>query len=200
MGKLALIQGTKLDLSEVTILLNGGSPREIDVTMQMFAGFGARHVRRAQSADEIRNVLNAEPVDLLIIDAAGDLAAMLDAVRGLRRMSSDTRYAPVVLLAANVRAAMLTDARDAGISYIVSKPLTPGVLFERLVWLVREARHFIQTETYAGPDRRVRSLGPPAGMNGRRAGDLSAEVGETSAPNMSQADIDAMMIPVRKAV
>ena len=200
MSKLALTGETKLDLSQVTVLLNSGSPRETDVMMQIFAGFGARQIRRAETAETLRYALSIEAVDLLMIDTAQNTSDMLDVVRDLRRMTSETRYAPAVLVTTSVRESLLTEARNAGVSYIMNKPLTPGILFKRLLWLVRESRKFIETESYAGPDRRARSFGPPEGMTGRRFDDLSAEVGDAKMPNMTQADIDALLMPVRKSV
>ncbi len=42
--------------------------------------------------------------------------------------------------------------------------------------------------------------GPPLGMNGRRAGDLSAHVGVALEPNMDQSDIDMLLKPQRVAL
>ncbi len=200
MSRLALVERTKLNLSEVTILLKGGSALEVDVLMQVFAGFGARQLRRAESGAAMREVIEGEPIDLLVVDAMGGLEESLEVVGELRRLSSPSRYAPVILTTANVVPSVLRTALDVGVNYVVAKPLAPRVVFERLVWIVKDARPFIESETYTGPDRRVRSLGPPPGVTGRRVGDLPPEVGHASTPNMSQSDIDAMMNPVRKSV
>ncbi len=200
MSRLALVERTKLNLQDVSILLQGGSEIETEMLSQVFSGFGARHLRRADGLASMREMLKDEPVDLVVMDVAGGLDESLEVVRELRRKITPTRFAPVVVATGNVIPSMLHAARDAGVSYVVAKPLAPRVLFERLVWIVRDARPFIESAAYEGPDRRVRVLGPPAGMAGRRSGDLSAEVGAASTPNMDQADIDALMTPVRKSV
>lgn len=199
MSRLALVDRTKLNLQEVTVLLQGGSRIEVDMLIQLFTGFGTGHLRRAESLAQMREALANEPIDLAVLDVTAGLEETLEVVRELRRMSTATRYAPVVLTTANAYPSLLNDARDAGVSYVVTKPLSPRVLFDRLIWIVKDARSFIEVEGYVGPDRRVRLLGPPSGMAGRREGDLAPEVGDASTPNMSQTDIDSMF-PVRKAV
>ena len=118
----------------------------------------------------------------------------------MKKIVALTLLAAVSAAASAQSSVTLFGVVDAGVSYVVAKPLSPRVLFERLVYIVRDARQFIETPVYAGPDRRVRAMGPPPGIAGRRAGDLPPEVGEASTPNMSQDDIDAMMVPVRKAL
>lgn len=56
---------------------------------------------------------------------------------------------------------------------------------------------FIESDSYAGPDRRFRREGPPPGMAGRRSGDLSAAVGHAETPNLSQDEIDSLMKPTK---
>ena len=200
MSRLAVVERTKLNLQDVTILVQGGSELELEMLSQVFAGFGARQLRRADGLPAMREMLKGDPVDLVVMDVAGGLDASLEVVRELRRRSDAVRFAPVVLTTGHVTSSMLLAARDAGVSYVVAKPLSPRVLFERLVWIVRDARPFVEAASYAGPDRRVRVLGPPAGVAGRREGDISGDLGEAVTPNLDQSDIDAMMNPVRKAL
>lgn len=199
MSRLALVERTKLNLADVTIVLSGGSSLEVEVLIQLFTGFGARQIRRGESTAELRKVIESELVDLVVADAVGGLTEILDVVRDMRRMTGQSRYAPTVLTTSNVVPSMLKMAREGGVNYVVAKPISPRTLFERLVWIVKDSRPFIEAETYVGPDRRVRSFGPPPGTRGRRAGDLPPEVGIASTPNLSQADIDAMMSFPKKA-
>ena len=74
------------------------------------------------------------------------------------------------------------------------------VLLQRILWLTKDQREWVECETYVGPDRRVRNYGPPLGMAGRRAGDLSAHVGVALEPNMDQSDIDMLLKPQRVAL
>ena len=80
---------------------------------------------------------------------------------------------------------------------MVAKPITPKVLLDRIFWVAKEDRLFVATDTYVGPDRRFKRLGPPAGMSGRRKDDLPAELGAASTPNLSQDQIDGLLKPMK---
>ena len=117
-----------------------------------------------------------------------------DFIRWLRRTKSErTRTRPVLLLTAHTLRADVILARDCGANFVIAKPLTPEVLYERIRWLGRDERAFISAASYSGPDRRFQKSGPPAGTDGRRHDDVSLQVGEATEPNMSQREIDAMV-------
>ena len=80
---------------------------------------------------------------------------------------------------------------------MVAKPITPKVLLERIFWVAREDRAFIECDTYVGPDRRFKHEGPPPGTDGRRKDDLPPEVGEAQTPNMSDDEIANLMRPAK---
>jgi len=73
--------------------------------------------------------------------------------------------------------------------------VTPLIMMQRILWVSKESRAFVNAPGYCGPDRRFRALGPPVGEKGRRHDDLSAEVGEATMPNLDQSDIDALFQP-----
>ncbi len=99
----------------------------------------------------------------------------------------------MILLIGHTQKAHVLHARDCGANAVVAKPLKPDVLYRRIAWLARDIRKFVISDGYTGPDRRFKAIGPPAGTEGRRDTDLSLKVGESSAPNMSQDEIDAML-------
>ena len=70
----------------------------------------------------------------------------------------------------------MAKARDCGANYIIAKPITPKIILERIIWVAQSTRIFLETESYIGPDRRFRKLGPPAETGaGRRKEDAAAE-------------------------
>jgi hypothetical protein len=89
----------------------------------------------------------------------------------------------------------VTKGRDCGASFLVAKPIVPRVLLDRVIWVARENRVFIECSTYSGPDRRFKFVGPPPGTEGRRSDDLPLEVGLANTPNMSQDAIDSLLQP-----
>ena len=47
---------------------------------------------------------------------------------------------------------------------VVKKPVSPRLLFDRLSWIARTPRPFVETDDFAGPDRRFREVAPPNGQ------------------------------------
>ena len=100
-----------------------------------------------------------------------------------------TAFVPVILTSAHISARDVARARDCGANIIVIKPLSPANLLQRITWVAREQRIFVETASYVGPDRRVRNLGPPEGLKGRRAEDVPAE------QLMSQDELEQLLNP-----
>jgi CheY-like chemotaxis protein len=188
----------RLNLTKATVLLVQGNPTELDILGQVFIGFGVKAIRKCQDLEEADAAVRKTSFDLIIVDSSLPDGLGFDFVARLRRMEDNpNRLAPMLVVCGHTAPSMILRARDCGANFVVAKPITPKVMFDRVMWLAREERQFVDSEGYAGPDRRHKSFGPPAGMKGRRHDDLSAEVGRPIGPDMSQSDIDALLNPKR---
>jgi len=56
----------------------------------------------------------------------------------------------------------------------LKKPVSPQVLFDRILWVARVPRPFIDAGVYVGPDRRFKAEKPPD-KNHKRADDSTAD-------------------------
>ena len=190
----------RLDLRAARVLCADENSQGLEILGQILMGFGVQHVTRAQTDEETRRLLGSQPFDLMLIDAALGGNGH-EVVRWLRTSPHEpNRFAPVIVLAGHTPLSQVESARDGGASFMVTKPLSARVLLDRIFWIGRANRMFVETETYAGPDRRFKNEGVPGGVKGRRKGDLSAEVGEAKEPNMSQDEIDTLMKPQKVAL
>lgn len=195
--------GNRINLKEALILLVEGNSQGMEILTQILLGFGANRFLKASTFEEAKRLLESSPVDLVICEsgAAHDEGRDgYDFVQWLRRSNLEPNaYVPVIVASAHTTLRNVARARDCGAHFIVKKPLVPGVLMDRIVWIARENRNFVNCRAYAGPDRRFKNEGPP-GAVGRRSTDLSPEVGLPSGANMSQSEIDNLMQPQRAAV
>jgi len=190
----------RLNLSKTTVLLVQNNQAELDILGQVFIGFGVKAIRKVLSAADAAEVVRRVDFELIVVD--GDLpdGAGFDLVRSIRSEDDGrNRLAPILLVAGHTPPSSVMRARDCGANFVVTKPITPKVLFDRILWLVQDEREFVECDTYVGPDRRHKQFGPPPGMAGRRKDDLSLEVGYAVGPDLAQAEIDALLNP-RKAV
>jgi CheY-like chemotaxis protein len=192
----------RLNLSKATVLLLQNNQTELDILGQVFIGFGVKAIRKCLSLNDADDCIKQGILfDLIIVDCDMPGAAGFDFVTRLRRMEdNDNRLTPIMLVSGHTVPSSISKARDCGANFVVAKPITPKTMFDRVMWLAREERQFVVTDTYAGPDRRHKTFGPPAGTKGRRADDVSAKLGKASGPDMSQSDIDALLNPKRAAL
>ena len=186
----------RLYFGKLSVLALESNPLELDVLAQVLSGFRVRTLARFTEAAAAVAHLQREEADLLFVGTATDTMDEYAFIRWLRQTKDEgTRTSPVILLSGHTQRANVLRARDCGASFVVAKPITPKILYARLVWLAKDRRPFVDSENYTGPDRRFQKLGPPHGMEGRRKDDLSLKVGEAVMPNMSQNEIDAILNP-----
>jgi len=188
----------RVNLAHTTVLLIDDQPTSLDMLGSIVQGFGCKEQIKCPSAQAAVELLARRAVDLILIDCIMPDMDGYEFVRWLRRDApTPTRYVPVIRILGHASQAKVHQGRDCGASFIVAKPLSPSLLLKRIIWLGGEDRDFVEAEHYIGPDRRVRSYGPPPGTDGRRESDLSGELGAAVEENMDQDDIDMLMKPMK---
>jgi CheY-like chemotaxis protein len=188
----------RVNLARSSVLLVDHNQKSLDMLSSIFHGFGVKEQIKRSTTAEAVEVVDTRDVDLILIDCSMPDMDGYDFTRWLRRETPPpVRYTPVIMLMGHAAQSKIQKSRDCGASFIVTKPLTPTVLLQRVLWLGADERQFVEADTYVGPDRRVRNFGPPLNMPGRRSGDLSEHVGAASEANMDQSAIDMMMKPMK---
>ena len=188
---------TALDLSQVNALVVDPDQYAVETLSQMMRGFGLKNHTVVKDGESAMKRLEESKAELVIVEAV--LPDMLgsDLVKWMRRHSDfGIKYSSIIILTGHTAAANVESARSSGVNIVVKKPVASTALFDRIAWSAGMDRAFIDTDSYAGPDRRFRSLGPPDGI-GRRSTDLSAEIGSASEPNLMQSEIDSFIKPVK---
>jgi CheY-like chemotaxis protein len=193
-----VVSGDRINLERVSFLLVDENQQSLDIMGQIVAGFGVRRMVKCLSFREAVDAAKGLNVDFLLSDVRMTGEQDFAFLRWLRREGGDpNRHAPAVVVTGDTSTAMVLAARDAGAHFMVAKPITPKVLLERIFWIARENRLFIECQNYVGPDRRFKRLGPPAGMAGRRSDDKAVRLKATAGPNLSQDEINALMKPAK---
>ncbi|MGZ6039075.1 MAG: response regulator [Phenylobacterium sp.] len=195
MSALPFRRQERVNLSTAEVLIVGGDADGVEILAQMFAGFGVHTPRRCSSGAEGMTVVGERDLNLVVVDSALEDTDGYDFIKWLRRCGSPNAWAPTILVTGHTTPSQIFRGRDAGASFVVRKPVPPLVMMQRIVWVLKDERRFVESPGYCGPDRRFRAMGPPIGSKGRRHDDLSAEVGIAKTPNLDQSDIDAMFQP-----
>jgi CheY-like chemotaxis protein len=190
----------KLNFSQVAALVVDNDSYATGILGQILRGFGLTRHTIAEDGETGRRLVQAGHYDMVICEYVLPDMAGTDFVRWLRRLPEpQIKAVPVILLTGYTQFSSVAAARDCGANIVVKKPISPNVLFDRIAWSAESERPFIETSSYVGPCRRFKSSGPPNGI-GRRATDLSAEVGAAVEPNMSQDEIDSFIKPTRVSI
>lgn len=186
----------RVNLSKAVVLVVETTSHAADILGQILKGFGVSESHRTESVRDASDLLKHKAFDLILIDPDVEGGAGYEMLRNLRAsMIEPNCFAPVILMSGHPRVSHVKRARDTGANYFVSKPVAPSILLQRILWVARDKRPFVEAGGYVGPDRRFKFEGLPADSDGRRATDLNAPLGDCGDPNMSQGEIDGLLKP-----
>lgn len=186
----------RLRLDGIRTLVVDGDPAGGVLLLEILRGLGFTALKLVDNARAGEAALEQENFDLCLCDAVLPDGTGADFVRTVRGKPAPLRFLPILAMTGYAAFDQVLALRDAGAHLVMKKPASPQSLYDRLTWVAQPRRGFVECETYVGPDRRFRSMGPPGGI-GRRATDLSIEIGAATEPNMSQDEIDSLIVPMK---
>ncbi|MBU1539542.1 MAG: response regulator [Alphaproteobacteria bacterium] len=185
----ALRDSAVINLTGAVTMIVDDSPFALDLTTQALMGFGIRARHACRSAAEAMEILKDQNIDLLVVDCEMPGIDGFELVRWLRRSGLEPNaFVPVIMTAAHIRKARVAEARDCGANFVITKPFSATTLLERIVWVARDGRPFLEIGDYFGPDRRFRKA--PAPGEERRA-DLIRKQAFEDSKRQTAADGDA---------
>jgi CheY-like chemotaxis protein len=173
-------------LGTLRILLADDNPHMRAIVMTLLHSFGVTQVREAGDGSHALMHLQTWPADLAIVDFK---MAPMDGVEFTRqvRLGPDSRnaYLPIIMMTGHSAKARVEEARDAGVTEFIVKPITAKTLLNRVSAVIHRPRPFMHTDSYFGPDRRRRADGDYSGPlrreGDRREGDRRPDPGLPSA-------------------
>lgn len=158
----ALRESAVINLASASTMVVDDSPFALELTAQSLMGFGIRTRHACIGAAEAMEILRDQNIDLLVVDCDMPGIDGFELVRWLRRSGLEPNaFVPVIMTAAHIRRPRVSDARDCGASFIITKPFSATTLLERIVWVARDGRPFLEVGDYFGPDRRFRKAPAP---------------------------------------
>lgn len=193
---------TRLNLENAAGLIVDDNAQALDLLASVLSSFGMKDLQRASSAMEAMEIVKARRIDIILTDGQMPVMDGYDFVRWLRHESGEaTRTIPAIVVTAHSRRTQVMRARDCGANFIITKPITPKIILERILWVAQGRRMFLETDTYIGPDRRFKQSGMPADFpDGRRRDDKPAEVAALAGDNLSQDELNNIIAPQKVAL
>ena len=170
-------------LEALGVLLADDNPHMREIVSVLLTNYGVKHIRAAHSGAQALDILETWQPDLAIVDFKMEPVDGVAFTRHVRN-SPDSRnpYLPVIMMTGHSARSRVYEARDAGVTEFVVKPVNARTLLDRVMAVIYRPRPFVRTASYFGPDRRRRADPAFAGPY-RRASDR--EAGQADAPDTS---------------
>jgi len=145
---------------------------------EILRAIGVRDIMEASSGAEALRAMRGYPIDIVMTDLAMTPMSGIEFVRQIRTSpESPNPMAPVIMITGHATLSRVAEARDAGVTEFLSKPVTARGVIERVTRVIQHPRPFIRTPTYFGPDRRRRE-DPAYRGPFRRSTDAETKTGE----------------------
>lgn len=164
-----------MGLSALQILVIDDNPQMRAVVGAVLRAAGVGQVVYASDGRRGLDALQSHPIDVVYVDLEMPVMNGLQFIAAARALPPPLRYVPIVMLTGHSFGPSVLEARDAGMSEFLAKPVTARSILLRLEQVIFRPRPFVVAPRYVGPDRRRRSAGY-AGPLRRRADQAAATV------------------------
>lgn len=157
-----------VDLKYMKVLIVEDDEHVANMIKVVLMAFCVENVHVACCYDDAVDILSHEPIDCVFVDYMMSPVGGIKLIEYIRR-AQDQKLSqlPIILCTVYTDFDKIVEARDAGVSEILAKPVTPMTIFNKTVAAVFKPRPFISALTFKGPDRRRRNL-PLKGKPERR--------------------------------
>ncbi len=141
---------------------------------QMCFGFGFEKIIKMTDATEALEIFKTNNIDFVICDYNMKPINGTEFTRFVRTASdAPDPYVAIIMLTGNTEQSLVEQARDAGVTEFVSKPVSARSLLDRIIHIVEHPRPFVLGKRFTGPDRRRRIKNHSAAE--RRAGQFGKQ-------------------------
>ncbi len=145
------------DLQRLNILVVDDNRHMRFLVKTILHTFGIREVAEAPDGSDALKVMRTFPTDVVITDWMMEPLDGIDLTRMIRTGSDSANpFVPIIMLTGHTETVRVRDARDAGITEFLAKPVSSVMVYQRLVKLIENPRIFVKTRRFTGPDRRRR--------------------------------------------
>lgn len=150
------------DFESLKVLVVDDSRPMRSLIKSFLSGFGVRELYEASDATEaFERVLDLEP-DIVITDWRMPPTDGIHLVERIRTdPDSPNPYLPVIMLTGFTELHRVKQARDAGVTAFLAKPISAAALYRRLCTVIDDQRPFVRVGNFFGPDRRAKKRTQP---------------------------------------
>ena len=144
-----------LDLSDLNILIVDDYEPMRAILRVMLKALGIRDIGEANDGLSALDEMKEFHVDIVIADYR---MVPMDGVELTRRIRDGDAgidpFTPVIMVSGHSEKSRIFQARDAGVTEFLVKPISATLLYYRLRTVIENPRPFIRSRDFFGPDRR----------------------------------------------
>jgi CheY-like chemotaxis protein len=142
-------------LDQLRILLVDDNEPMRKLLRGMLTAFGINDIVQADGVKSAIEAMRRAKPDIVFVDWFMEPVDGLELVRAVRRGEDEfDPYTPVIMMTGYAEEQRVREARDAGVTEFLGKPISADSVMRRLIAVVEHPRPFVRTPTYFGPDRR----------------------------------------------
>lgn len=147
-------------LENLRVLVADDNQHMRAIVVAVLKSIGVKSMREAHDGFEAMTILRDWTADVAIVDFRMEPIDGVEFTRQVRTSpDSKNPFLPIIMLTGYADRARVMEARDAGVTELVVKPVTANAVIARLNSVIFHPRNFVRTEAYFGPDRR-RNVNP----------------------------------------
>lgn len=146
---------TVVRLEDLNVMVVDGNSAMRMLVKSMLYAMGFRHLNEASDGEQALQELKFNPADLILTGWSMSPIDGIEFTKTLRRArNSPCPRADIIMLTAHTRRKNVIEARNAGITEFLAKPISPTMLYTRIMSVLKYPRPIIRAGDYTGPDRR----------------------------------------------
>lgn len=159
------------DFDALQILVVDDNAHMRAILCAVLRGVGVTRIREAPDGSEALRSLRDFEADVAIVDFSMEPIDGVEFTRIVRTSDdSPNPYLPILMVTGHAERARVMEARDAGVTEFVVKPITARAILDRIGAIIYRPRPFVRSPDYFGPCRR-RQVDPDWEGPWRRAED-----------------------------
>jgi len=147
------------NLERLTVLLVDDNRHMRHLMKTILRSLGVGTIAEADDGSDALKLLRTIPADVVFTDWMMEPLDGPDLTRMVRTGSDiDNPFVPIIMLTGHSEMGRVVEARDAGVTEFLAKPVSADKVYHRLQQIIERPRTFIKTRRYTGPDRRRKAV------------------------------------------
>lgn len=144
-----------MDFRDVSVLLVDDNANMRKVVGAILKAAGVRKIREANDGLEALKLFQSQEIDIIFTDLMMHPVDGLAFIRWIRTSSaSPNPFVPIIMMTGHATQRTLNEARMAGVTEFLAKPLNARGVMHRINEIINNPRPFVRATEYFGPCRR----------------------------------------------